>query len=277
MKNILFRTILFLIVLGPVSTASAQLVKSAHVEAQLLADTEWIQPGEPFWIGIELKMDEGWHTYWKNPGDSGLATSVKWTLPEGFEAGPIQWPYPQRFEEAELATYGYEGEVTLLVEITPSAVLPEESVQTLGARVRWLSCERICIPGQAELTLDLPVKNEPPVANPSYQQDFEQARGRLPLKDHGWQIGVEHHLGRFSFQLKPPARTAPVNNVYFFPETNDLIDHAADQHFRKDARGYRLSVAQSAVNPGQKHIKGVLILTMPEGVTALDVDAVVRR
>lgn len=274
MKNILLYTIFLLAVFGVVSAAPAESVKSAHVEARLVSGVEWIEPSEPFWVGIELRMDEGWHTYWKNPGDSGLATSVQWTLPEGFEAGAIQWPYPERFEEAELATYGYHGEVFLLVKISPPATLPEGSIQTLKARVRWLSCEKICIPGQAELTLDLPVKNELPVSDLSREQVFEQSRNRLPLKDHGWQIDIQDHRGKFVFQLTPPPGTAPVDGAYFFSGTNDLIDHAVEQPLKKTREGYKLSVAKSTIGSA-KGREGVLVLQVadrgPSQIIALEI------
>lgn len=240
----------------------------------MVSEVEWIRPGEPFWVGIELKMDEGWHTYWKNPGDSGLAASVQWTLPEGFEAGAIQWPYPERFEEAELTTYGYHGEVLLLVKITPPAALPEGGTQHLKARVRWLSCEKICIPGQAELALAFLVKNEPPVSDISRDQRFEQARGRLPLKEHGWQIGIEGRRGKFVFQVTPPPGTAPVDGAYFFPGTNDLIDHAAEQPLKKTREGYELSVAKSTIGSAKGH-EGVLVLQVadrgPSQIIALEI------
>src|SRR5947209_2546423 len=82
---------------------------AGHVEAAFLSETQSIQPGKPFTVALELKMKDGWHTYWRNPGDSGMATAIRWALPEGFSAGPIQWPYPSRIEGQSLASFGYRG------------------------------------------------------------------------------------------------------------------------------------------------------------------------
>src|SRR6185369_1520698 len=80
----------------------AETLKAAHVEAELVSEVESIQPGQPFWVALRLKMEDHWHTYWQNPGDSGLATKIIWNLPEGFRAESIQWPYPEKIEAPPL-------------------------------------------------------------------------------------------------------------------------------------------------------------------------------
>src|SRR6188768_1117599 len=100
---------------------AAPLVKTEHVEAQLLAERVGAQPGKPIAVGLKLRMAEHWHTYWKNPGDSGLPTKIKWELPAGWKAGEIQWPYPKHLPVGPLMNYGYEDEVVLLTPITPAA------------------------------------------------------------------------------------------------------------------------------------------------------------
>src|SRR4051794_3025095 len=95
------------------SSANGELVR-----AKLLADVSAIQPGQPFTVGVLLTIEPGWHVYWKNPGDSGLSTSAKWTLPEGFKAGDLQFPVPTRFDlEGGLVNYGYHDEVMLTATI----------------------------------------------------------------------------------------------------------------------------------------------------------------
>ena len=109
---------------APVWTGALEgaVVKQPHVDAELVSETASVRAGEPFHVAVRLKMDEHWHTYWKNPGDSGLATSLAWTLPEGWSAGPILWPVPQTVEVGGLVSYAYEGEVFLMTEITPGPV-----------------------------------------------------------------------------------------------------------------------------------------------------------
>jgi hypothetical protein len=99
---------LFPLSLALVSSAYAAPVQTPHVEAELVSAVRSIEPGKPFTVALRLQHDEYWHTYWKNPGDSGMATAIEWTLPEGFSAGPIQWPTPQRIPIPPLANFGYE-------------------------------------------------------------------------------------------------------------------------------------------------------------------------
>jgi thiol:disulfide interchange protein/DsbC/DsbD-like thiol-disulfide interchange protein len=135
------------------------------VTASLVSNTVAIVPGKPFEVGVLLAMAPRWHTYWEYPGDAGLPTAITWTLPEGFVAGPIQWPLPDRvIEPGEIEVYAYKDKVLLLTAIVPPADIAEKTV-TLRAKVDWLVCEEICIPGSANLELSLPVAREATVAN----------------------------------------------------------------------------------------------------------------
>src|SRR6058998_3302781 len=127
------------------------------VRTELLADTNAIVPGKPFTIGLLLRMAPGWHTYWKFSGDAGLPTEINWNLPAGWKAGEIQWPIPLKTNDpGDIQTYGYQDEVLLMQQITPSAKIDNSSVK-LSADASWLVCERICIPGSAKLDVDLPI------------------------------------------------------------------------------------------------------------------------
>ena len=90
-----------------------------HGTVDLIADQTTVRPGRPFWVGLHFQLEHGWHIYWINPGDSGEPPRVKWNLPPGFQAGPLQWPVPSRIEDHSLIDYGYQNEVLLPVEITP--------------------------------------------------------------------------------------------------------------------------------------------------------------
>ncbi len=148
------------------------------VKAQLLADTSAIVPGKAFEVGLLIDMAEGWHTYWENPGDAGLPTRIEWTLPEGFVAGPIQWPAPKRIiEPGDIHAFGYKGQILLLTSITPPATISESEVR-LAATASWLVCEEICIPGSAEVELTLSVNAD---AIPANSELFEKYLQLLPL------------------------------------------------------------------------------------------------
>ncbi len=121
---------------APVAGASAT-VKQPHVTAELIPEKTLVTSGQPFGIILHLHSDPDWHTYWINPGDAGLATTIKWTLPPGFTAGPIQWPTPEKHSMGPLMTYGYAGDVYLLTTITPpKGDLPQHF--DLKAKATWL-------------------------------------------------------------------------------------------------------------------------------------------
>ena len=168
---------LTLLVLGPTVAKSQKYQGRELVEARLLADVASVSPGQPFTAGLLLKMAPGWHSYWQFPGDAGIPTEIKWQLPEGWKAGPIQWPVPLKIDEpGDIEVYGYHDEVMLLVELTPPPKIDAPSV-TLAAETSWLVCEKICIPGGAKVHLDLPVGSP---ANPANAELFAQYRDQLP-------------------------------------------------------------------------------------------------
>jgi thiol:disulfide interchange protein len=124
---------------------------AAHTQATLLLSETVAKPGSTVTAAVRLKMDPNWHTYWKNPGDSGKATKIDWQLPEGFTPGEIQWPVPEKNKLEDIYTYVYEHEVALLVPISISANVAA-GAQTLKAKVSWLECEVSCVPGKADVS-----------------------------------------------------------------------------------------------------------------------------
>lgn len=147
--------------------------------ASLLADTTAITPGKPFTVGLRFKMAKGWHLYWQFPGESGAAPSVIWQLPPGFQAGPIQWPLPHALvSSGVIFTNVYENELVLPVEIRPPTELPPGKL-TLLAKVKWFICAETCLPGNAELSLELPSGS----AAPDNQELFSTWRAQLPMPE----------------------------------------------------------------------------------------------
>src|SRR2546423_1485167 len=156
--NAIRRSVLFLWLLALIAmTAQGQMYQGRQlVEADALANVSAIVPGEPFLAGVRLKMQPHWHTYWKYPGDAGIPTDIKWELPEGWRAGSIQWPIPLKLQEpGDILIYGYHDEVLLIQQIAPAKNFTSPTVK-LSAKVNWLVCEKICIPGEAVVTLSLP-------------------------------------------------------------------------------------------------------------------------
>ena len=148
------------------------------VKVELLAEPAAIVPGEPFTVGIKLTMKEHWHTYWRNPGDSGEPTQVTWKLPPGFVAGDLEWPAPSLIRVGPAASFGYEGDAILLARVTPPRDVRSGTTVNLAADVAYLVCEKICIPGEASVSLSLPVSES---GAPSQTNAvFDAARSTLP-------------------------------------------------------------------------------------------------
>jgi DsbC/DsbD-like thiol-disulfide interchange protein/cytochrome c biogenesis protein CcdA len=240
-----------------------------HVQASLLAEVESIQPGHPFSVGIRLQMAEGWHTYWKNPADSGLPTRMAWRLPEGFQAGPLQWPFPTRIAAPPLMSYGYEGEVLLPVTITPPPTLSPGSDVRLAGRVDWLECQEACIPGRAELELVLPVRAEAPRPAPATATLFRATRGLLPAPARGWDLKAAASPGVLALSFRAPQAPA---GAYFFSDKPLVVEYPSPQTLRRVSGGHRLDITRAANGPALSHLTGVLLVEGGAAPVAVDVD-----
>ena len=155
------RRLLFVLLASLVLGLSPARAAHTHVTLLLAADTA--RPGDTVLAGIELQMDPGWHTYWQNPGESGIPTQIKWNLPPGVTAGDIQWPLPHKLPPAEVTTYGYVDDVMLVVPLKLAADLKPGQPLTLEADLTWLECQDQCIPGKTNVTttLNLGPQNQP--------------------------------------------------------------------------------------------------------------------
>ena len=243
-----------------------------HVKATLVAETDAVAPGRALVAGIRLQMDAGWHTYWRNPGDSGLPTRVRWTLPGGFAAGELQWPVPERFATGPLVSFGYSGDVLLPVEIrVPAAFTAKEA--RLAVRVDWLECREACLPGRSELTLALPVRAAPRPGKDAAL--FAQARQRLPSALPGWTVEAAADPAQIVLGVRA-ATGEDVTDAYFYPLEPRVLDHAQAQKLeRAGARHYRLRLVRDPNGAAVERLGGVLVVETARGRRALPVDAAV--
>src|SRR5471032_2938855 len=159
---------------------SGNLVATDNVKARLVSEMSAISAGQSFWVALEFNIRDGWHTYWRNPGDSGQATALKWQLPPGFTAGDIVWTTPHRFEIPPLVNYGYAKHAVHLVNIAVPKDLKAGAPVMLSAKASWLVCSDVCIPEDADLHLKLPVSAQPGTVDPADAVLFTAARGELP-------------------------------------------------------------------------------------------------
>jgi len=245
---------------GAMRVSGAGPVQSPHVESELVSEAAAIAPGQPFTVALRMKMEPHWHTYWVNPGDSGLATSIEWTLPEGFVAGPIQFPAPERIPTPPLMTYGFEGEIFLLVEITPPEDLQPGDTVTLRARADWLVCKEMCIPGGAEYELTLPVAGRME-KDARWAPKIAEARALIPVKDSRWHaVFVETDDG-FRLYVEPPQGVdLPAADAYFFAVEEGVVEPAAEQMVSREGGYVVFSLKRSSLaEPGLERLAGVVV------------------
>lgn len=243
----------------PAPAQAAPVVKTEHVEAQLVSDKASAQPGKPVLLGLKLRMADEWHTYWKNPGDSGLPTRIKWVLPEGWKAGEIQWPYPKPLPVGPLMNYGYEDEVVLLSELTPPPGTKPGSYP-IQAQAEWLVCKDICIPEKGELDYTMAVSASPPADDPRFLAHIERSRNMLPVKADGWTFESGIAGKSLVVKLTPPAGVKVPDKVTFFPEREMLIEPAAPQRRTREGDALRIDMKLADPPPaGLQSVAGVAV------------------
>jgi thiol:disulfide interchange protein DsbD len=195
-----------------------------HVSASLVADTTAIVPGKPFRIGLVLKIEKGWHTYWQYPGDAGSPAGIAWQLPAGFSAGAIQWPVPETIDQPEgnLQTYAYSDEVMLMQTITPPADLQPGTTVALKAKADWLVCAEICIPESQDVSLTLPVAT---AAKPASDAMFQKWTARLPSETPPpFEVAWKREGSRLVARVSPPAGASAVE-FFPLPAEGEIVGH----------------------------------------------------
>ncbi len=186
---------------GPLASAQIQVVgdggpgpvKAQHLTAELVSLAPAIAPGGTLDVGLVITLEEKWHVYWINAGDSGEPPRIHWTLPHGITAGPMQFPVPSRLPLGPLMDFGYEDEVAFPVKLTAAKNLKPGPVH-LDAKIDWLVCREVCIPGKAHLGLNLTIDPKA-TTNPQPVGALGEAPGasseassiRYKANGHGWQ------------------------------------------------------------------------------------------
>lgn len=232
------------------------------VQLRLISEDKGIQPGRPFWLALQIDLDKGWHTYWKNPGDSGLGTSVEWTFPTGFEVTELEWATPERFDDKSIISFGYAHPFVILAKITPDKTLvPGEDVQ-LEATVRWVACnDGNCIPGDCTNKVTLPVTKATPLKDGQQTPLFTKARDRLPQSN--WKVAATNGPDVLKVSLQPPlAAKGAIETAYFLPADADIINYHSPIALQPtDQGGYSLDLAKlSSSDTPPATLDGVLLL-----------------
>jgi len=217
----------------PDARGSAVVVtEQARVEL-LLHAPQGVAPGQPLWAGLRIEHQPHWHTYWKNPGDSGLPTRLEWRLPPGIEAGEIAWPLPQKFRVGPLVNYGYEGTVLLPVPLTVTPrFAPAPLVKELTVRLHasWLICRTECIPEEGEFTLSIPLQGSTALHGAAFDAALRAQPQPLAAQDS--HAAVQGSTVRLRVAGLPAALRG--QTLEAFPEPAEVINPSAPWQQRWD-------------------------------------------
>ncbi len=174
------QTARLIILLLALAWPAAGALFGRKTETRLLLAAESAKPGETVPAGVELRMAPGWHTFWRNSGDSGQATEIEWTLPPGVTAGEIQWPVPEKHTDEGLTTYIFHDEAVLLVPLKLAANVPPGPLE-ISAKIAWQECEKVCVKGTVTVRATLIIGD---TSKPSaHAALLEAARKRLPAPE----------------------------------------------------------------------------------------------
>ena len=260
-------TLLGLLLLSPAAFPLAgNSIASDNVKARLVSERSSLGAGQSAWVALELDIREGWHTYWRNPGDSGQATQLTWQLPAGFSAGDIVWTTPHRFDVPPLVNYGYAKHAVHLVQITAPQDLKPGTPIDLAAKASWLVCSDVCIPESADLKLRIPAGAQAGSVDPKDEALFTEARSELPSAQlaatsahiQGDQLVVS--LGK-----EWGATLSQIKSLAFFPYDEGSIEYAAPQTLTRSGDAVQLSMKVGYQPPQAGTVRGVLVATKQNG------------
>jgi thiol:disulfide interchange protein DsbD len=267
------KALLFLLIVGGSTRAEAQIDAAPKVHAHLVAEQSDAPPGKPITVALVEDIRPGWHTYWQNPGDAGQPTAIQWTLPMGWRAGPIAWPFPKELPVGPLMDYGYEGEPWLLVDIMPPAnAMPGHSVN-LKAHAMWLVCKEVCIPEETTVILPLSIARKPRPPDPAIASAFATARTRLPVRAP-WAARFRLDRTLDLVLAAPKLANASLTATHFFPFVEGEVKGIAPQKWKVSEQGLLLRLEPAKSARALHALEGVLVIESANAPTqALEISA----
>ena len=237
-----------LITTAQLPAALSAVVVTPQVRAELVAHApQGLGAGQPVWLGLKIEHQPHWHTYWKNPGDSGLPTTLAWTLPAGAAAGDIEWPAPQRLPIGPLMNYGYEGTLLLPVAVTLPAGGADGGLE-VKLRADWLVCKDVCIPEGGDFVIKLPAQTS--IA--SHAALFDAAHAAAPRLVPEARATASVEGGAIQVRVDGLPSAWQGKTLAFFPETAGVINNAAVLQARWQGGQWQAAVpldAQRSASP----------------------------
>lgn len=235
----------------------SSVVTAPHIKVELISENDSLTSQAPNWVGVRFEIEENWHLYWKNPGDSGEEPKIAWDLPTFLTAGGIQWPTPTRIPYGPLMNFGYSDALLLMVPLSLASTAETTNVN-IKANVKWLVCSDVCIPGSASLLLTLPIAQKK-VEPTKWGGQFQEVRANLPgaiPSEWGTKISAKGKSLLISWEKSPFPRNS---RIEVFPDNPDQIENAVEQKAVWANDSLEITIARSEVSTSPvQQMDGVL-------------------
>lgn len=247
---------------------------AAATRATLLLSASTAKPGDTITAAVRLEMSPGWHTYWKNGGDSGGPTKIDWQLPAGVTAGEIQWPTPEKYVVEGLGTYIYHDEAVLLVPLKLGNELKPGPLE-LKADVSWLECEQQCVPGDSVVSTKLEIGSD--LKSSTDAAFIEAARKKLP------QVGVLKVAARWQAVISNDTRALVLSwpnatnavAAEFFPDAAEDYEVQSNTERLADGTGL-IKLVKKTAGDWPTRLRGVIAFKVEGNPEAHVVDALIE-
>ena len=255
--------------------ASAQDVVPS--EGKLVAESKSVAPGGTLWVGLRITMKPRWHVYWKNPGDSGLAPKLDWTVPDGVKLTVPAWPAPHKIWLDPLMMYGYADELLLPARIDVPKDFKGKTL-TVALDAKWLCCDEVCLDGALKASIEIPVRAGKPQVDVQWAALFAKTRAETPTKIvNTFAVIGRRNEGKLYFGITIRSVKIPLDEhslVYFFTEQGEVLDHSAKQKLSLHGKSalLLLTLAPSAKNDRIPRLRGVLVVEQGKKRRAYRVD-----
>jgi thiol:disulfide interchange protein DsbD len=230
-------TILTWLLALPALAGQSVPVDTGKVTASLVSSHDSVTPGQEFYIALRTELDEHWHIYWRNPGDSGEPTQITWELPEGVTAGGINWPLPRTIPTGPIVNYGFEGAPLFPVKFLVSPDISPGSVITIRSNFYYLVCKDICIPEEGQASLPIAVGEV--IEDTAWKTEIDAALAATPIRGEV-KGGIKNSAGVIDISLTHLPK-GDYSNAYFFPYEQGLIGHSNPQTVTRGEKGLRLT------------------------------------
>lgn len=233
---------------------------SEHADIKFITEHSSIAAGGETTIGLHINLEEGWHVYWRNPGDSGIPVRIRWVNEPSFETSELKWPYPSTFREGHLVTYGYKDETLIMIPVSiPTGI--RAGTLTAEARIEYLVCKEICLPGFENHTVRLTIPRNNRTVRSSYAPKFESFRKKVPVPSPNAESSFTVTGNRVEMIISGDLSFWNTDeNVVFFATEENQIESSAPQLIERTEEGIYLSLTTSRyLNETLETINGVVV------------------